>query len=192
MKMNELFNLKKNMSVPNMLSFLRIVLIVPFVLSFMKDNYVLAGILLILSGVSDFFDGMIARKFNQITSLGKMLDPTADKLTLMAVMVCVGLKLPRIFVFMLILIIKEILMLLAGLVLINRNQSPPAAQWYGKLATVVFYVSVITIITLKALWNVDNGYINFTLMVITAVCMIYALFRYFKIFKSMTKSSINS
>lgn len=189
MKTNELFNWKKNMSVPNMLSLLRIVIIIPFVSSFMKDNYILAGALLVLSGLSDLFDGIIARKFNQITPLGKMLDPTADKLTLMAVMVCVGLKLPKIFPFMILLIIKEVLMLIAGLILIKRNQSPPSAKWYGKLATVVFYVSVILIIALKALWGVDNGYINLILMIITAGCMIYALFRYFKIFISMIKSN---
>lgn len=189
MRMNELFDLKKNMSVPNIISFLRILIIIPFVSSFMKDNYILAGALLVLSGLSDLLDGMIARKFNQVTALGKMLDPTADKLTLMAVMVCVGLKLPKIFPFMIILIIKEVLMLVAGLVLIKRNQSPPSAQWYGKLATVVFYVSVILIIGLKALWGVDNEYVNLTLMIITAACMIYALFKYFRIFVSMVKSN---
>lgn len=189
MKMNEILNLKKNMSIPNVISFLRIIIIIPFVSSFMKDDYILAGSLLILSGLSDLLDGMIARKFNQVTALGKMLDPTADKITLMAVMVCVGIKLPKIFPFMIILIIKEVIMLIAGLVLIYRNQLPPPAQWYGKLATIVFYVSVISIIALKALWNVDNGYINLTLMMITAVCMIYALCKYFKIFVLMVKSS---
>ncbi len=189
MRMNELFDWKKNMSVPNIISLLRIVIIIPFVSSFMKDSYILAGALLVLSGFSDMLDGMIARKFNQITPLGKMLDPTADKLTLMAVMVCVGLKLPKIFPFMIILVIKEVLMLAAGLVLIKRNQSPPPAQWYGKLATVVFYISVILIIALKALWGVDNECINLILMAVTAVCMIYALFKYFEIFVSMVKDN---
>lgn len=186
--MNELLNWKKNITVPNILSILRIIIIVPFVISFMKDDYIIAGLLLVLSGLSDLLDGMIARKFNQITSLGKMLDPTADKLTLMAVMVCVGVKLPKIFPFMIILIIKEVIMLVAGLVLIHNNQLPPPAQWYGKLATIVFYVSVITIVGLKALWNIDSGYLNLTLMLLTAACMIYALFKYFKIFVSMMKT----
>lgn len=189
MKMNELFDWKKNMSVPNIISLLRIIIIIPFVSSFMQDKYVLAGALLVLSGFSDMLDGMIARKYNQITPLGKMLDPTADKLTLMAVMVCVGLKLPKIFPFMIILVIKEVLMLIAGLILIRKNQSPPSAKWYGKLATVVFYVSVILIIALKALWGVDYEYANLILMVITAVCMIYALFKYFEIFISMIKDN---
>lgn len=189
MKMHELLYWKRNITVPNILSFLRIVIVIPFVLSFMEDNYVLAGGLLILSGLSDLFDGIIARKFNQITPLGKMLDPTADKLTLMAVMMCVGLKFPKVFPFMVILVVKEVLMLLAGLILICRNQSPPPARWYGKLATVVFYISVILIIVLKALMGIDNGYINLTLMIITATCMMYALFKYFKIFVSMIKSN---
>ncbi len=188
--MNELLNWGKNITVPNILSVLRIMIIIPFVLSFVKDNYILAGFLLILSGFSDLLDGMIARKFNQITDLGKMLDPAADKLTLMAVMICVGIKLTRIFPFMIILIIKEVLMLVAGLILINRNQLPPPAKWYGKLATTVFYVSVITIVALKAIWNIDNGSVNLIFMMITAVSMIYALTRYFKTFVLMIKSDV--
>ncbi len=188
--MNEVLNWKKNITVPNILSVLRIIIIVPFVLLFVKDNYILSGVLLVLSGLSDLLDGLIARKFNQVTDLGKMLDPLADKLTLMAVMMCVGIKLPNIFPFMIILVIKEVLMLIAGLVLINRKQVPPAAKWYGKLATVVFYFSITTIILLKAFWNIENEYVNLIFMLVTAMCMIYALARYFKTFILMMNSDI--
>lgn len=188
--MNELLNWRKNITIPNFLSVFRIIIIIPFIFSFIKDNYILAGFCLVFSGLSDLLDGVIARGFNQITDLGKMLDPAADKLTLMAVMICVGIKFKRIFPFMIILIIKEILMLVAGLIIINRNQLPPPAKWYGKVATTVFYVSIITIVALKALWNIDNGYVNLIFMVITAVCMIYALARYFKTFILIIKSDV--
>jgi len=123
----------------------------------------------------------------QLTKLGKMLDPTADKLTLMAVMICFGIKFPKIFPFMILLIVKEIIMLVAGAVLLKRKLTPPAARWYGKISTVIFYISVITIILLKAAWNIDCEILNIILMTVTAVCMLYALYKYFTIFKTMIK-----
>lgn len=89
LKMNKSICLKKNLTIPNMLSLLRILVLVPFVISVTKNNYIAAGLILIISGLTDLFDGYIARKLNQVTRLGEMLDPTADKLTLMTVMICV-------------------------------------------------------------------------------------------------------
>ena len=81
----------KNITIPNLLSVLRILLILPFVYFFMTGNVLLAGLMLALSGLSDLFDGMIARKFNQVTDLGKMLDPVADKLTQGTVAICLAI-----------------------------------------------------------------------------------------------------
>ncbi len=178
---------KEIFNIPNILTILRIIFIIPFVLAVYKNNYALAGIVLVISGISDLVDGIIARKYNQITKLGKMLDPTADKLTLMAVMICFGVKFPKIFPFMILLIVKEILMLLAGAVLLKHKLTPPSARWYGKISTVIFYISVITIILLKAVWNIDSENLNMILMTLTATFMLYALYRYFKIFKMMIK-----
>ena len=83
---------KDNLNIPNLLSTLRIILIYPFIVYIISDDYIKSGIILGISGITDIFDGLIARKFNQITKLGKMLDPVADKLTLVSVMVCVGIK----------------------------------------------------------------------------------------------------
>lgn len=185
-------NLKYNFNVPNILSVLRIFLIFPFVTAVFKDNYIFAGIILVISGLSDLLDGLIARKFNQITPLGKMLDPAADKLTLMAVMVCVGFKFPKIFPFMVILVIKEVLMLSAGALILKNKKSLPSAKWYGKIATVIFYISVITIIGLKAIWNIDNELVNLSLMTLTAIFMIYAIMRYFRIFVYIMRNKENN
>ncbi|MBR2579106.1 MAG: CDP-alcohol phosphatidyltransferase family protein, partial [Clostridia bacterium] len=126
-------NIKNNLTVPNALSFMRIIIVVPFVMSVVADDYITAVSILVISGITDFLDGMIARKFNQVTELGKMIDPTADKITLMAVMICVGLKFPAVYPFMIILILKEILMLAAGGILVLLGEKPPAARWYGKV-----------------------------------------------------------
>ena len=176
------------LTVPNFLSVIRIILIWPFVVSVVRNEYVWAGIILAVSGLSDLFDGITARKFNQVTRLGKMLDPAADKLTLMAVMICVGMKFPKIYPFMILLISKEVIMLMASVFLLGRKKTPTSAKWFGKAATVVFYISVLVIIGLKAMFGIDNGTVDITLMVITAGFMLYAMWRYFKIFVSMIKS----
>ncbi len=186
--MTELSKIKDNITIPNILSTTRIILIVPFIMSVINVDYITAGIVLTVSGVSDLLDGIIARELGQVTRLGKMLDPIADKLTLMAVMVCVGVKFPAIFPFMIILIIKEILMLAAGALLLRRKKALPAAKWYGKVATVIFYVSVITVIGLKAVWDVNLELLNLGLMSLTAIFMAYALFRYSKIFVCIIKN----
>lgn len=116
-----------------------------------------------------------------------MLDPAADKVTLIAVMIGVGMKFTEVIPFMILLILKEISMLLASAVLLKRHKFPTAAKWYGKIGTVSFYLSVIIIVVLKAIWGIENITLNMALMSITALLMIYALVKYFKIFTTMIK-----
>ena len=176
-------NIKTNLNIPNVLSIFRIVILIPFVKYVLKEDYIMSGLILIISGISDILDGIIARKFNQVTDIGKMLDPVADKITLVTIMICVSIKFPKMLDFMIILVIKDILMLGAGVILLKNNKTPPAAKWYGKLSTIIFYISVICIISIKAIWNVDFEILNTFLMVFTVVFMIYSLWRYFEIFK---------
>lgn len=109
--------LKKNLTIPNILSFIRIVVIVPLVISFLNERFIESGIYLLISGLSDMFDGAIARKFNQVTQLGKILDPIADKLTLIAVVICLAILFPSVWPIVIILMSKDILMLIGGAVL---------------------------------------------------------------------------
>ncbi len=180
--------IKNNINIPNALSAIRILLLIPFTLSILKDNYIQAGIILVLSGLSDLLDGFIARRFNQVTKLGGMLDPVADKLTLVTVMVCIGSKFKEIIPLVTILVIKECSMLLAALFLLKKHKTPPIAKWYGKLGTIVFYISVVIIVSLKAIWHIENRVLNITLMFLTALCMVYAVIRYLKIFMAMIEN----
>ena len=79
MAVKELF--KNWKTIPNLLSFLRIVMVPIMSVLFLKGETGWAVFVLFLSGLSDFLDGKIARRFNQISELGKVLDPIADKLT---------------------------------------------------------------------------------------------------------------
>ena len=179
---------KQNFNIPNILSIMRIILIIPAVFYFLQDKYLNSALILGLSGITDMLDGMIARRLNQMTRLGSMLDPVADKLTLIAVVFCIGVKFKVIMPLVIVMIIKEILMLIAGLILLNKHKLPSPAKWYGKLATIVFYFSVIVIVSLKAIWGIENAVVTFTLMLITLILMLFALIKYFLLFIDILKS----
>lgn len=177
-------------TVPNILSYIRIVLIVPFVILFLKKEYLLAAICIIVSGLSDCVDGFLARKLNQITQLGKMLDPVADKLTLLAVGVCLSVVEPMIIPVIIILIIKDLLMLIGASVMLKNKVMPFASEWYGKVGTVCFYVSVAAIVVFDLILKVQNfDIVSLILLSFTAVIMLYSLVRYYLIFRAMMKKA---
>lgn len=183
---------KRNLTIPNLLSFLRILVIPPLAICFLKEDYIMSGVLLVVSGLSDMFDGMLARRLNQVTQLGKMLDPVADKLTLITVIICMNILYPQILLFVVVLFAKEFIMLCGGAVLLKMKVKPPAAKWYGKVATAVFYTSIIVIVLLKAIWNINSPAVTFILFGITAVFMIFALLKYGAIFFKLIKEKKNS
>ncbi|MCR5484091.1 MAG: CDP-alcohol phosphatidyltransferase family protein [Clostridiales bacterium] len=141
-------------TVPNLLSFLRIVMVPIFAVLFYKGYPIWAVFVLFLSGLSDFLDGKIARRFNQISDLGKILDPIADKLTQMTIALMLLLtflhsenRTIRIFSWVFaVFLLKELFMLAVGLVMLALKVRPGAAEIYGKVATFVFYAVMIFII----------------------------------------------
>ena len=173
-------------TIPNILSYIRIVLIVPFMVFFIRKEYLIATIVIGISGLSDCFDGFLARKLNQVTQLGKMLDPVADKLTLLAVSVCLSIIQPVIFPVVIILVIKDILMLIGATVLLKKRIMPVASAWYGKVGTICFYFSVTVVVLFDIIWNIENFWIvSFVMLLITAGIMIYSLLRYYSIFRTL-------
>jgi len=77
---------------PNILSIIRIILIPFFIYFFIATEYLLAGVLFSISGITDFFDGYFARKYNLTSKLGRMLDPFADKLTIISILIALTIK----------------------------------------------------------------------------------------------------
>lgn len=177
----------KNLNIPNALTVLRMILIIPFVIFYVNKQYIPAVVVLIISGITDALDGFIARNFNQFTELGKMLDPLSDKLTQGSVALCLAIQYPILLPFFLIFIIKEVGMVIAALVLIKKRKKPCGSKWYGKIATILFYISFVTIVAMR-IWNIENMTLTVVLLSITASFMIYALIRYFVIFLSILKS----
>ncbi|WP_411676351.1 CDP-alcohol phosphatidyltransferase family protein [Caproicibacter sp.] len=183
-------NRNKNFNIPNTLTILRILLIIPFVIYYAGDQILKAAAVLILSGLTDMFDGMIARKYHQTTELGQMLDPLSDKLTQGAVAICLAVKQPILIPFLAVFVIKEALMVSAGIFLIGKKKKRPGgSMWFGKIATVLFYISFGTIVILKGFWGIENLYVSVTLLSITAAFMIYAFIRYARIYFDIVHSN---
>ena len=153
---------KEILTIPNIISFIRILLIVPFIIFFILGEYLVAFSFIVLSGISDCLDGFLARKLNQISELGKLIDPVADKLTLVAVVICLGVLIPQIMPIVIVLVCKDVLMLIGGFYLLKKGITPPSAKWYGKVATIVFYASVVTIVFFR-------GFLEYEIYLLTII-----------------------
>lgn len=175
----------QNLTVPNALSALRILLVPFFAWAFLTGHTIIATVLLLASGLSDALDGFIARKFNQITEVGKMLDPLADKLTQGMVAICLAVKFSVIRPVLILFIVKELGMVCCASVLLKRKKGPGASRWYGKVATAMFYVSVGVIVMMDGVFKLSGPVFSgvaLGLLLLTAVMMIYAAVKYFQIF----------
>ena len=131
------------MNLPNLLSAFRLVLVPLFArVYFLPDPnaHTWAALIYALAFLTDILDGWIARHFNMVTRLGRMLDPLADKLMTLTVIVCVALDgvipLWAIAVFL----CKELAMVLGGAILVRRVGDVITANWWGKISTGVFFV----------------------------------------------------
>lgn len=132
------------LTVPNLLSFFRILLIPVIICLYFKEQYWWAFGLLVLSGATDVVDGWIARTFHVVSDFGKAIDPVADKLTQIALLLCL---MPMKYWWMVaILITKEASIGILTLIALRRTHSVYSAGWYGKICTVVIYLSMFVLI----------------------------------------------
>ena len=132
---------RKIITIPNILSLFRLCLIpVIMWLYIVKNDYFWTLLILILSGVTDIVDGIIARKFNMISDFGKVFDPIADKLTQMAMLFCLVSRFNHMIYPLVILIFKEVCTGITSLISIRRTSTVKGDAWHGKLTTVSLYV----------------------------------------------------
>ena len=133
-------------TIPNFMSFFRIVLL-PFIIwNYWKENYDIAVTLLIVSAVTDILDGVIARKFNMTSDLGKMLDPLCDKLTQASLLICLTFRYWYVWLVFALLAVKDLTMSFLGASAIRHRGAVHSAQWYGKLCTVVLETCMAVLI----------------------------------------------
>lgn len=188
-------NVKWEWTVPNVLSLIRIALVPAFVVLYwlsINDTVYLYWALgmLVLSGLSDMFDGMIARRFNQISDMGKLLDPVADKLTQVAVVLCVALRHTELWWLFVICFVKELAQAIGSLVLMREGLKVEGAHWYGKVATFVFYVTMAFIVFsdyfLTAYRSVTSV-ITLVLAIILSILLVIAFVGYAQVFVQAKK-----
>jgi len=187
-------------TVPNWLCFLRIALIPVFAALFLNDYVIPAVIVIIIAELTDLFDGKIARKFNQVSALGKILDPIADKLSQMSIVIVLIIKywdnaIKYLFMFF---IAKEIIMLVGGAILISKGLRPVAAEMWGKVATTVFCIVMIFVLAFGeggALCDVTGftlpNIVTWVLVSISAVCTLASLCGYIPGFLKQMKEKKN-
>ena len=170
--------------IPNALTFLRLI-IVPFLGYFIYfEKYTTAIILFAFGGFTDVLDGYIARKYNLITKWGKVFDPLADKLMQITALVFLVLHKFIPLIVLVIVVIKESLMLVGGIMVYKKGRTVIGANWYGKLATVIFYFAILATIILKIVAG-DSGYALNAIYVaigLAVACTLFALAMYIIIY----------
>ena len=133
----------KKENIPNILTIIRFILI-PFIfISVLTHHYLLAVIIFTISALTDILDGYIARKYNYITDIGKLIDPLADKLTQVSLLLALTILEILPWWILAIVFIKECVMVIAASVLYSRKDVVVYSKWYGKLATCLFYLAII-------------------------------------------------
>ena len=166
--------------IPNTLTVLRF-LFIPIIIDFIfKGNYLLAFIFFTISGITDILDGFIARKFNFVSNFGKLMDPLADKLTQICVLgSLVIVKIIPIWI-LLIVMLKELIMIIGASFLYGKNVVV-YSKWYGKLATVLFYLAIVISLITKQL-GVTGVWSNLDMAVycLALIATIFSLIMYIK------------
>ena len=144
--MKQILKKEQILTIPNLLSIFRIVLLFPIVVFYAKERYESAILLLFVSGLSDIADGIIARKFNMVSDFGKIIDPVADKLTQFSLLLCLTLKHKFILVVASLFFLKEVLLMGISYNLMKKKNSVNSAKWHGKLNTVIIYSVIVVLI----------------------------------------------
>ena len=180
---------KDVLTIPNLLSFFRVILSMVFLGVFynpdVENKRAILTLILVLSAISDLLDGKIARRFNMVSELGKILDPVADKITQGVLLICLLSKydlLKWMFVFFL---LKESYMAIAGIKVLERTNRNDGAMWYGKVNTTVFYIVMLLLIFLP---DMPTAAAN-TLIIVCIGFMALSLVLYVRRYQSLIKKS---
>ena len=148
-RLRDYFTKEEILTVPNLLSLVRILLIPVCVYTYIgRKNYTLTAAIVVLSALTDIVDGWIARRFRMTSNIGKALDPFADKMTQIVILFCLVSRYPYILGLGVLLCIKELCSAVASVIAVKRTGEVKGAHWHGKLTTVAIYTTIM----LHLLW----------------------------------------
>lgn len=169
---------KEIVTIPNILSLFRILLIPVYAYIYLTaktaNDFYLAGGIFILSSLTDMADGIIARKFNMISRLGKILDPIADKVTQGIIMICLALKHANIWMLFTFFVVKEGFMTVMGIINLKKGKMLNGAKFSGKVCTTVLFISMIIMVLFP---DIPQKGIN-SLIIISSFFMLYSFVSY--------------
>lgn len=175
-------------TIPNFISLFRLLLIPVYVVIYLNatkpSDYVWAAGILAVSCLTDAIDGKIARKWNMISTIGKFLDPLADKATQFTLTVCLAIAHPVLWNLAGLFVLKEGFQLIAGIIEFRKGKMLTGALLTGKICTTVLFVSLITMVLLP---NMPQGLVN-TITVIDGLVMLVSFGHY--IFTYTKKTSM--
>ena len=175
----QIFNVQWKWNIPNALSVLRILLILPFMVLYLMglDNWAF-GVLLV-SGITDMLDGYIARRYNMITDCGKLLDPLSDKLTQVSVVVALTTRYRELVPLAVLCLVKEVCQGIGGIILLRRRSKVRGSRWFGKLSTMMFYACMLVMV----LWRDQlSDATKWGLVSAASLCMLMAFIGYFRVY----------
>ncbi len=121
--------------IPNLLSFLRLALCPAFIWAFFNLSSQTAFFIFLTASLLDVIDGFIARKFDAVSSLGKILDPVADKVLQLSALVCFTLKGSIPYFAVLIIVLKELFMLIGGGIISKKQGDMVYSNTFGKISS---------------------------------------------------------
>lgn len=163
---------KEILTIPNLLSLFRLLLIPVYVMIYLRAtapiHYYVAGGILAVSCLTDLIDGKIARHFNMVSTVGKILDPLADKATQFTLILCLAVRYPVLWLIVGLFVLKESFQIIAGLMTLSKGKMLTGALFTGKLCTVVLFVSLILLVLMPELSNKAV----FVIVAIDGACMI--------------------
>jgi len=174
---------KEVFTIPNMLSLFRLILIPVYVAIYMNatemQEYFIAGSILAVSCLTDMIDGKIARHFNMISTVGKILDPVADKLTQFTLTLCLSIKYPILRFVLILFVLKEGFQGIVGIINLRKGKMLPGALFAGKVCTTVLFLSLIALVLMP---NLKHEIVNAIAVIDTAFlsfAFINYIFAYF-------------
>ncbi len=181
---------KELFSIPNLMCYFRIVMIPVYCYLYITaetpKDYLWATVVVLISALTDLFDGQIARRFNMVTELGKVLDPVADKLNHAAMAICVATRFPLMWALLALMVVKEGYMAYQGLRFLDKGKMMDGAMWYGKVCTATLFVGLV----LLFFWfNMPVGIAN-GIIVIMMCAMVFAFSKYVVFYNDM-KNKLN-
>ena len=179
---------KEFLTIPNLLSLFRLLLIPVYVVLYLTaqdlTDHLIAASVLAVSCLTDLIDGKIARHFNMISNVGRILDPFADKMTQFTLIVCLAINYPVLWCLIALFVVKESFQLIAGFLILRKGKILSGALLSGKISTTVLFVTLILMVLLP-----DPS--HQTVLAITALdcfCLLISFIGYIRVYA--TRSSM--